>query len=1068
MQPDRHITGVSFAILLLVAVITQPTAAALAQGSRRDLQEDATNVTVDPLLFEGLEYRSSGFARGGRSTAVTGVAGDPLTYYFGSTGGGVWKTSDAGNNWNNISDGFFGVGAIGAIAVAPSDPNVLYAGTGSGCPRGNISNGDGIYRSTDAGRTWSHIGLDHAGQIPKIRVHPDNPDVVYVAALGHIFGPNEDRGVFRSTDGGDTWDKVLYIDDATGFNQVAMDVNNPRILYAAAWRVERKPWTLISGNDNGGIWKSTDGGDTWTQLAGGLPTGLVGKIDVTVSAANSDRLWALIEAEGERGGVYRSDDAGDSWSRINSAANLRQRPWYYTHIYADPKDENTVYALNTGLYRSIDGGVGFDQQIDVPHGDNHDLWINPGSPQIMINANDGGANVSFNGGESWSSQMNQPTAEIYRVFVDDDWPYRIYGPQQDNSTISIPSFTGRNRVFPDWFAVGGCESGHIAIDPRDNSVVYAGCYGGAISRLDRDAGSSRQVLAYPQLQLGQAPRDLEYRFQWNAPIRISPHDPDVVYHTSQVVHRTGDGGQSWEVISPDLTTDNPETQDYAGGPISHDSTGVEVYNTIFAFEESPHTAGLLWAGSDDGKIHLSRNNGGSWTDITPDDMPPGGTVNVIDLSAHDPGRAHVAVYRYREGDFRPYIFQTSDYGDSWRLLTAGDNGIPATNFVRAVREDPEQQGLLFAGTEYGMYASFDDGSHWQELQLNLPVTPVTDLRVHRGDLVVSTQGRGFWVLDDMTMLRQADEAMAVSGSYLFAPRKAYRVGNFGPTRIRYYLAEETESEETDGEVTLTILDADGEILEEVTGSPGEDDAQQSGAGGFFAPLGSGPATLTAEPGLNTFTWRLREEAPDVPDDVTLWGIAPGRPVLPGTYTVQLSRGDWSQEQQIVVGINPKPGVTAEDLRLQHEFLGEVGDAIGEMYDGLRRLRDIKKQGAEVVAQMDRAGIDNEEITAAQKAMAEKLTAIEEQITQVKSRSSQDPLNFPPMLDNQIINVYGYALGGFGGGDNRPTDGAHERFEDLKPQLASLMSQLQEIVDTDLDAFNAMVESADVPAVVVSQ
>ncbi len=1064
MQPYQRTASVLVVIFVLATLATLSTSPAFAQGSHRDLQEDQANVIVDPAYLEGLEYRSSGFARGGRSTAVTGVIGDPLTYYFGSTGGGVWKTSDAGNNWTNISDGFFGVGAIGSIAVAPSDPNVLYAGTGSGCPRGNVSNGDGIYRSTDAGKTWSHIGLDHAGQIPKIRVHPNNPDVVYVAALGHIFGPNEDRGVFRSTDGGATWDKVLYIDEATGFNQVAMDVNNPRILYAAAWRVERKPWTLISGNDKGGIWKSTDGGDTWSQLGGGLPTGLVGKIDVTVSAANSDRLWALIEAEGALGGVYRSDDAGDSWRRINSAANLRQRPWYYTHIYADPKDENTVYALNTGVYRSIDGGTRFNQQISVPHGDNHDLWINPDSPEIMINANDGGANVSFNGGASWSWQMNQPTSEIYRVFVDNDWPYRIYGPQQDNSTISVPSVArgGFGSVFPDWYPVGGCESGHIAIDPRDNSVTYAGCYGGAISRVDRSTGSSRQILTYPQLQLGQAARDLKYRFQWNAPIRLSPHDPDVVYHTSQVVHRTRDAGQSWDVISPDLTTDNPETQDYAGGPISHDSTGVEVYNTIFAFEESQHTPGLLWSGSDDGKIHVSRDDGANWTDITPDNMPPGGTVNVIDLSAHDPGRAHVGVYRYREGDFRPYIFQTTDYGDSWRLLTDGSNGIPATNFVRAVREDPVQQGLIFAGTEYGMFVSFDDGAHWQTLQLDLPVTPVTDLQIYRGDLIVSTQGRGFWILDDMTMLRELDEAARADGNYLFAPRKAYRAGNFGPTRIRFHLAQEPE-----GDVTLTILDADGEVMEEVIGQAGAE-TPFAGGGGFFAQFGSGSAFLPAEEGLNTFIWRLREEGPDMPDDVTLWGFAPGRPVLPGTYTVRVASGEWSQEQQIVVDINPKPGLSHEDLRLQHEFLGDVAGAIDEMYDGLRSLRDIKKQSAEVVEQLGRADIDNEEITAAQESMADKLTAIEEQITQVKSRSSQDPLNFPPMLDNQIVNVYGYALGGFGGGDNRPTEGAHERFEDLKPQLASLMSQLQEIIDNDLAAFNALVSGADVPAVVVSQ
>ena len=816
---------------LTLCAFVASAALAAAQGSYNDYEENADNVQVDHALFEGMEFRAVGFSRGGRSTAATGVSGQPLVYYFGGTGGGVFKTSDAGNNWTNVTDGFLGVGSVGAIAVAPSDPNVVYVGTGSACPRGNISTGDGVYRSTDAGKTWKHIGLRDAGQVGKIRVHPDDPDHVYVAALGHMFGPNEERGVFRSTDGGETWEKVLFIDDRTGVVDLSMDANNPRILYAGAWAAERKPWSLISGSEAGGIYRSTDGGDTWDHLEGGLPEGMVGKTSVAVSPANSDRV---LEAEGEKGGVYRSDDGGDSWTRINGDANLRQRPWYYIHIYADPKDENTVYALNTAFYKSIDGGKTFDQRIRVPHGDNHDLWLNPDNPMNIIEANDGGANVSFDGGGSWSTQQNQETSEIYRVFVDDQWPYRIYGSQQDNSTISVPSRGGAGfrQVVPDWYSVGGCESGHIAVDPRDPDIIYAGCYGGSISRINRRTGEYRQILAYPQLQLGAAARDLSYRFQWNAPIRLSPHDPDILYHASQVVHMSRDHGQSWSVISPDLTSNNPEHQDYAGGPITHDSTGVEVYNTVFALEESPHTPGELWAGSDDGRVHISRDRGGSWEEITPDGMPEGGTVNVVELSAHAPGRAFIAVYRYREDDFNPYIFRTNDYGKDWDLLTDGTNGIPSTHFTRAIREDPDRKGLLYAGTEFGLYLSVDDGAHWQRFQLNLPVTPVTDLRVHRKDLVVSTQGRSFWVLDNVTPLHQITEEVESADMWLYAPRTAYRGGSLGGATIDYYLKDAPDNEE---ELTLEVLDSSDNVIQTFKGKA-DDKAPSGDEGGFFARL----------------------------------------------------------------------------------------------------------------------------------------------------------------------------------------------------------------------------------------
>ncbi len=1028
---------------------------AFSQGSHNDYEETAANVQVDPALLEGLEFRDVGFTRGGRSTAAVGVPGQPLIYYFGGTGGGVFKTSDAGNSWENVTDGFLGVGSIGAIAVAPSDPNVVYVGTGSACPRGNISSGDGIYKSTDAGKTWTHIGLRDAGQIAKIRVHPQDPDHVYVAALGNIFGPNEDRGVFRSKDGGVEWDHVLLISDRTGVVDLSMDPNNPRILFAGAWAAERKPWAMNSGSEDGGIYRSVDAGDNWKRLEGGLPTGLVGKTSVAVSPANSNRVWVLIEAEGDNGGVFRSDDAGESWTRINGDASLRQRPWYYIHIYADPKDENTVYALNTRFYKSIDGGKTFDQRITVPHGDNHDLWINPDDPMNMINANDGGANVSFNGGGAWSSIRNQPTAEIYRVFVDDQWPYRIYGSQQDNSTISVPSRAAPGRVVArDWYSVGGCESGHIAVDPRDPDIIYAGCYGGSITRVNRKTGESRQILAYPQLQLGAAARDLLYRFQWNAPIRLSPHDPDILYHASQVVHMSRDSGQSWSVVSPDLTTNNLEHQDYAGGPITHDSTGVEVYNTVFAFEESPYTAGELWAGSDDGRVHISRDRGATWTEITPEGMPEGGTVNVVELSPHAPGRAFIAVYRYRENDFHPYIFGTNDSGASWDLLTDGTNGIPATNFTRAIREDPDRRGLLYAGTEFGLYISFDDGAHWQRFQQNLPVTPVTDLRVHRKDLIVSTQGRAFWLLDNLTPLHQISDEVESSDAWLYAPRTALRGGALGGATVDYYLKEVPV-----GEVTLDILDATGNTVRTYHGEAGDEPASEGG-GGFFAS--SDVKRIPVKQGLNRFEWNLREEAIELPEGVVHWGGTPGLEVVPGAFEVRLTIGEWSQTRPLAIELNPSISTNVAELRDQHELGTEVANEIKLLFGVLADLRDVKTQSSEIVARMEKAREDNDEITDAAKALDEKLTTIEEKITQVKSKSGQDPINFPPMIDNQLTTLYGYIVRS----DHPPTAGAYQRFDDLKPELAGLRAEFQEVVVSDVAAFNQMVAGLDLPPVIV--
>ncbi len=1043
----------SLAISLFSAIVLLASPVGASESA------DVPNATVDPTVIEGLEYRSLGFSRGGRSTAVAGVPSDPMTYYFGTTGGGVWKTEDAGLNWEPISDGFFEAGSIGAIEVAESDPNVIFVGTGSACPRGNISAGVGVYKSTDAGKTWTHSGLPEAGQIGKIRIHPRDENLVYVAALGHIFGPNEERGVYRSKDGGKTWDKVLHVSEKTGAVDLSMDANNPRIIYAAMWTVERKPWTIRSGSEEGGLFKTTDGGDSWTKVEGGLPSGVVGKIAVAVSPADSERVWALVEAPGNKGGIFRSDDGGESWTRINRERRFLQRAWYYIHIYADPVSPETVYVLNTGFYRSTDGGRSY-QSFRVPHGDNHDLWINPSNPKIMVNANDGGANVSMNGAESWTGQMGQPTAEFYRVSVDDGFPYRVYGAQQDNSTASVSSRgASGGRGAPGFYSVGGGESGHIAVDPRGNHIVYAGSYGGTITRMDTRTRLSRSIRTYPESQTGQRAADMKYRFQWNAPIRISPHNPDVVYHASQYVHRSSDQGESWEIISPDLTRNDKEKQDYSGGPITRDNTGVEVYGTIFAFEESPHQAGLLWVGSDDGRVHISRDNGKKWDEITPPGMPEWGVVNMIDLSAHDPGRAHIAVFRYRQDDFTPYIFQTNDYGASWRRLSDGNNGIPADHFVRVVREDHGKKGLLYAGTEFGMYVSFDDGTHWQSLQLNLPVSPVTDLAWKDGDLVVATQGRAFWILDDVSPLQQLNSETASKAAYLFPPRDSHRASGFATT-INYYLKEAPEKP-----ITVEILDSEGEVINKFTSRSEAEGQGGRRRGGGFGFGGGGGSAPSAKAGMNRFAWNQRHEALfEVPRGIVMWGGrgAGGPQAVPGNYQVRLTAGETTATQPLTLKSDPRLDTTLAEYKEQYKLAVEVGKKIDELYDNLARIRQVKQQVGDIGKKAKDAGYGDELAEAAKK-LSKTLTEIEGELTQLEGEGGQDALNFPGRLDNQWIVLYG----DISGPDYGPRPGAKERYEDLKPQLSSLLSKLDPILKKDVEEFNKMVREKKIPAIVLA-
>jgi photosystem II stability/assembly factor-like uncharacterized protein len=1045
MLITRKLLLFAFSILIIFPLISEA-------------QSADENQIVDPSFLKGMEYRSIGPSRGGRVTAVEGVASQPHTFYMGPTGGGVWKTTDAGESWQNISDEYFKVGPIGSISVADSDPNVIYVGTGSDAPRGNISPGIGMYKSTDAGKTWHHTGLSKGGQIGDLAIHPQDPDLVYAAVLGNIFGPNPERGVYRSEDGGKNWENIMSISDSTGAVAIDMDPNNPRILYAGFWRAERKPWTLIDGSTEGGVYKSVDGGDNWDRVKGGLPNeGLLGKVEIAVSPANSDRIWVMQQAKKEEaGGLYRSDDGGKSWKRVNGEHKLRQRQWYYTHLYADPKDENTVYVLNTGFYKSTDAGKTFES-IAVPHGDVQDLWLNPDDPDIMVNSNDGGANVTLNGGKTWSTQLNQPTAEFYRVEVDNQFPYRVYGAQQDNSTISVPS-KSQGDVSPKqyWYSVGGGESGHIAVHPENPNIVYAGTYSGEITRYDHATGKTTQFTPYPHYTEGTNMTELKYRFQWNFPIVISEHNPTNIYITSQFVHKSTDGGFNWEIISPDLTTDDPKYLDrIPGGPIMHDATGVEVYSSIFSFAESPNQEGELWAGSDDGRIHISRDGGGNWEDITPGDMPEAGTVNSIDISPHNPGTAYVSVYRYRRADFSPYIFKTDDYGDSWEQLALDDNGIPDDHFVRVVREDPNREGLLYAGTEFGMYISFDDGEHWQPFQLNLPYTPVTDITVKDKDLVLSTQGRSFWILDDLSPLYQLDEESMGADFGLFKPGTAYRTQLSGrganpdydayPTGalIYFYLSETWEDEP----VTLEILDDQDNIVRTFS----SDSAKKEGV-----------ETFEIQEGLNRFEWDLNYKGPFTVEDLVtmvMGNPAQGPEAVPDTYKVRMKAGEWEDTKSFELKADPRWEVTTEDLRQTHELTVQIADMISKFQHAIEQLRSVREQIKSIV---EKTNDKSEEIHKQAEKLTQMLTAFEDKLINNKMESGQDPIGMERKLSNRMGRLYQVVRGH----DAKPTSGMKERFTDLRKVYDSYIAQYKTLKEEDLAAFNRMLEEKEIRHVII--
>lgn len=1036
-----------FCMALLCFLDTQPLQS----------QSSTANMIIDSSAYSGLTYRMAGPFRGGRSTAVTGIPGKPFQFLMGTTGGGVWRTDDAGTNWKNITDGFFG-GSVGAVAIADADPNIIYVGTGSADPRGNTSTGRGVYKSDDGGKTWSFSGLPEAGQIGKIRVHPKDPNLVYVAALGHLFGPNKERGVYRSKNGGADWEAVLQVGDSTGAVSLAMNPQNPREIYAGMWRAERKPWSMISGSEAGGVYKTMDGGDTWKKLEGGLPEGMTGKVGLTVSPVNPDRVWAIIEAE-PAGGVYRSDNAGKSWKKINNENKLRQRAWYYTHVVADPQDENTVYALNTSLYRSVDGGVTY-KNIPVPHGDIHDLWINPDDPSIMIVADDGGAQVTLNAGKSWSTYHNQPTAELYGVVVDNGFPYRLYGAQQDNTTISVPAWASNNTLHPKqlWYSVGGCETGPIALHPDYPEVIYAGCYGGAMDRYDLPQDQVQNIMAYPQLQLGEAAKNLKYRFQWVSPMAVSPHDRNEVYHGSQHVHRSRDEGKTFEVISPDLSTNTAAHQDYSGGPINHDITGVEIYNVVFEIVVDPHDANTVWAGTDDGRVHITQNAGQSWQEITPPKMPKYGTVNKIDVSTHQAGRAFMAVQKYRFDDFKPYIYMTNDHGKNWTLLTNGRNGIPVDYPVRVVREDPDRKGLLYAGTEFGVFVSFDEGKHWQPLQQNLPVTPVTDLRVHQQDIVLSTQGRSFWILDDITPLHKLDKELEAKEAHLFQPRPAYKVNDKGVGFLAEYAPKAKPSgailhyflkDKADSEVKVEIIDEQARVVRTYS-------SDTTTAKKHKTPI------LKIDPGTQRFNWDLTYEGPTFVEGTIIWGYTGGVKAPPGTYDIKLTYKDQSYTQSVEVKEDPRIAEEISDQDYQDQLsLGlELRDAINEVHESIAELQSIKKQINWLKDQTD-----NEEVQNLAKSLTENLTSYEEQLMQTKNKSNQDPIRFAPKLDNQLVETYNYVTGpdGYisGGREGKPNKAAYDRWGDLEQEWGDLKVKVEKAIEESVEQFNKIVEEKSI-------
>jgi photosystem II stability/assembly factor-like uncharacterized protein len=1024
------------ALLVALALAFVPLPIAIDRLPYAVAQSQTPAAGVDPALLTGLRWRSIGPARGGRSIAVAGSSARPFEYYFGATGGGLWKTTDGGLTWRPVSDRHFKTSSVGAVAVAESSPDVVYVGMGEVALRGNVIQGDGVYKSTDGGRTWTHLGLEKTMAIGRIRVHPSNPDIVYVAALGNPYGPSLERGVFKSTDGGTTWTHALSRGERAGAVDLSMDATNPDVLYAGFWEVFRTPHSLSSGGPGSGLLKTTDGGKTWIDLASnpGLPKQLWGKIGISVSAADPRRVYALIEAA--EGGVFLSDDAGASWKLVNDDRRLRQRAFYYTRLYADPQAKDTVYILNTGFYRSTDAGKSI-RAIRVPHGDNHDLWIAPNDAKRMINSNDGGANVSINAGESWTDQ-EYPTAQFYNVFTTAHVPYHVCGAQQDNSTACVPSTGG------DLYAVGGGESGYIAPDPQDTDVFFAGSYGGLLTRINRRTGERRTITVWPDNPMGHSSSDITERFQWTYPIVVAPTDPDTLYVTSQHVWRSRNEGQSWERISGDLTRRDPSTMGPSGGPITLDQTGVETYATIFTLAPSASDGQVIWAGSDDGLVHVTRDGGRNWKPVTPAALPEFTRISLIDASPHDAGTAYLAGNRYQRSDRAPYVYKTSDYGQTWTTIVTG---LPADDFARAIREDPKRQGLLFLGTETSIYVSLDAGAHWQSLRLDLPVTPVHGIQVKGDDLVIGTHGRSFYVMDNISVLRQLTRDTATDPVVLFDPADATRSVSRGVV-VDYYLKQPAEN------VTIEFLDAQGRTIRTFSGAPEAEGAATPGGAPAAADQGGGggpaaaAARVTAREGMNRFTWDMRyADARGFPGMILWAGSLRGPQVPPGRHQVRLTAGSVTRTQEFEIRRNAAvSGVTDADLVEQFTLAKAINDKVSLANETVVRIRGLKEEIAGRVGKTSDAKIKD-----AGEALIAKLTDIEGEIYQHRNRSSQDPLNYPIRLNNKLAALQGVVESG----DYRPTDQSHAVFKELSSRLDRQLARFDALTKIELEAFSRM-------------